>query len=118
MSEIGFERRAERRYFSHPDCKKYFVEFPAGPLEIGDDINIRPVNRKIGETIIKILSPTDCIIDRLVSYIHWGERREDIENAVLVAKAEGFNRAKVRKFCEKEHRPDVYDELTRLVKEN
>jgi hypothetical protein len=34
MLEIGFEER--NRYFSHPDTE-YLIEFPQGPLGVGDE---------------------------------------------------------------------------------
>jgi hypothetical protein len=115
MAEIGFSRLPERRYFAHKESKKFLVEFPPGPVEIADNTDIRPKSEKVGQTVIKILSPTDCIIDRLMSYIHFKGHREDIENAVLVARRQKFSKAAVKAACLKYHRPDVYDEFIALL---
>jgi hypothetical protein len=40
MKEIGFERKG--RHFIHSECSHLFIEFPKGPLEIGDDFNVVP----------------------------------------------------------------------------
>ncbi len=72
MSEIGFQKSVGRHYI-HPECDKY-VEFMFGPAGIGDDINIKPDERKVEGQTLFIYSPTDCIRDRLASYIHFKAR--------------------------------------------
>lgn len=79
MNEIGFEKKG--RHYVHPECKHLFVEFPPGPLEIGDDQDINPREEVVDGTSIKILSPTDCIKDRLATYIHF-EAQEGLDQAV------------------------------------
>lgn len=96
MAEIGFKRKG--RHYAHPDCKHLFVEFPSGPLGIGEDYNIKPVEYKESGSIFKILSPTDCIKDRLASYIYF-KSNECLDQAVLVAKNQPFKKAAVRKWC-------------------
>lgn len=73
MEEIGFSRSA--RHFEHPECRHLFVEFVSGPLGIGDDIDIRPDEQTVDGQRLKILSPTDCVRDRLASYIHFSVAR-------------------------------------------
>ena len=116
MAEIDFYRLPERRYFGHRESKKYLIEFPPGPVEIAESTNIKPSTRKIGQTVIKLLSPTDCIIDRLMSYIYFNGHREDIENAVLVARKQKYNKAKVKAACFENHREDVYNEFIETLK--
>lgn len=108
MKEIGFIK--EGRYYKHPECKHLFVEFPTGPLEIGDDHKIKPRTVKSHGKEIKLLSPTDCIKDRLATYIYFKDY-EGMEQALLVAKEQPFNRASVKRWCEKEGRLDVFDEF-------
>jgi hypothetical protein len=38
LRELGFERRGDR--YVHPDVR-FFIEFPPGPLSIGEDLAIR-----------------------------------------------------------------------------
>ena len=62
MSELDFEKHG--RHFIHPEYKQLFIEFPGGPpLGIGEDNTIVPDEVEMNGTIIKILSPTDCIKD-------------------------------------------------------
>ncbi|MBF0313375.1 MAG: hypothetical protein HQK50_11330 [Oligoflexia bacterium] len=51
--------------------------------------------------LIKIFSPTDCIRDRLASYIHF-KANDCLDQAIMVAKKHPFNIAKVKTWCEKE----------------
>lgn len=84
MQQIGFKKKG--RHFEHSQCKHLFVEFPGSPpLGIGSDYSIKPDELMLGGHVIKILSPTDCVKDRLASFIYFNDR-EGLEQAVLVAK--------------------------------
>ena len=72
MTRIGF-RRAGNQY-EHPESA-YFVEFPAGPLGIGGDLRIRPVEYRIKGTVVPALSAADSCRDRLVAFCHWNDRQ-------------------------------------------
>jgi hypothetical protein len=52
LSEIGFSRK--RDHYVHP-TSPFFIEFPRGPLSIGRDIRIRPVEARIGRQRILAL---------------------------------------------------------------
>jgi coenzyme F420-reducing hydrogenase delta subunit len=73
MKELGFSKKGIRHY-THPDCTHLFIEFSSSLLEIGYDSYINPDEKEIDGCIIKILSPTDCVKDRLASYIHFKAR--------------------------------------------
>lgn len=82
MEKIGFKQKG--RCYEHPDCR-YLVEFPPGPLAIGND----PVNNWVFiETPLgtfSLISVTDCVKDRLAAFMHWGDR-EALKQAVWVAR--------------------------------
>ena len=113
MKSIGF-RKAGGRHYVHPKCKQ-FVEFVAGPPGIGDDIQIKPNKRVVEGQTLYIYSPTDCIRDRLASYIHF-RARECLDQAVLVAERFPFNKKKVRDWCQAEGAPEAYDDLIKKLK--
>ncbi len=113
MKAIGFKQSAGRHY-THPDCDK-FVEFMFGPAGIGDDVNIKPDLQKVGGQTLYIYSPTDCIRDRLASYIHY-KARECLDQAVLVAQKYPFNQKKVKNWCADEGAPQAYDDLMKKLK--
>ena len=112
MESIGFRKTAGRHYI-HPKCKQ-FIEIAPGPTGIGDDVEIKPDEVKVEGQILYIYSPTDCIRDRLASYIHF-KARECLDQAVLVAKNFPFNKKKVKNWCASEGAPYAYDELLRKL---
>lgn len=68
MNELGFIRRSGRHY-EHPDCP-YFVEFPSGSLMIGDEFIQTWAEFPTDKGVIQILSPTQCVMDRLAAFYH------------------------------------------------
>ncbi len=114
MNELGFKKLG--RHFVHPECKHLFVEFPGGPpLGIGEDNTIVPDEVEVNGTIIKIFSPTDCVKDRLASYIHF-KAPEGLDQAVLVAKNQEVNLASIKKWCKGENSLNVFEEFIRALK--
>jgi hypothetical protein len=109
MKEIGFIKQAGRHYV-HPDCKHLYVEFPKGPLEIGDDSHVVPDEVKVEGKKIKILSPTDCVKDRLATYIHFKDR-VGLEQAQMVAKKHPVNFENIETWCKKENAQSIFQEF-------
>ncbi|MFO7891148.1 MAG: hypothetical protein R6V04_12530 [bacterium] len=105
MKEIGFTEEA--RYFIHPETK-FFVEFPPGPLAVGEE----PV-RKIDEVkqstgLLRIISSTDCVKDRLAGYYHWKDL-QCLEQAVLVAAHAEIDLKEVENWSKKEGMEDKFE---------
>lgn len=72
MEEIGF--REKNRYFVHPDTK-HIIEFPPGPLSVGEE-SITDINEiKYSTGILRVISPTDCVKDRLAGYYFWNDQQ-------------------------------------------
>lgn len=116
MEEIGFVKK-ETRHYIHPDCSHLYVEFPSSFLEIGDENNITPDELDNDGTVIKILSPTDCVKDRLASFIYF-KARECLDQALLVANKHPVNLESIRKWCINEKAEKQWGEfLTRLEKD-
>jgi hypothetical protein len=80
MGEIGFFE--ESRYFRHPDSK-FIVEFPPGPLSIGEEPIKQIIEKKLSTGLLKVISATDCVKDRLAAYYHWGDK-QSLSQATLV----------------------------------
>ncbi|UOG32652.1 hypothetical protein [Leptospira noguchii] len=99
MENIGF--RKTRRHYVHPKCKHLYIEFLSGPVSIGEDFKIVPDEKKFKGKILKIFSPTDCIKDRLASYIHF-KARECLDQALLVAKNQRFDLRQIKEWCFRE----------------
>lgn len=99
LAEIGFKR--EGRHFTHSQSKLY-VEFPTGPLAIGNQIPAKPEGKlKVQKTTITMLSPTQCVMDRLSAWFHWKDRRSLI-HALWVCEKHPVNLDKLKKWAAKE----------------
>lgn len=98
MNKIGFKKQG--RHYIHPECHHLFIEFPGGPpLSIGEDTQIKPDEVSVEGEIIKIYSPTDCVKDRLASFIHFNAE-ECLDQAVLVAKRHPVDIDKIKSWRE------------------
>lgn len=82
LEKLGF--RKDGRHFRHPDTP-YIVEFLSPPLSVGEEPvrEIREIRR--GKTILRLLSPTDCVKDRLAAFYHWNDSPSLVQ-AVMVCK--------------------------------
>jgi len=70
MESLGFGE--ENRYFRHPDTD-LLVEFPPGPLGVGEE-PVKQIDELETETgVLRIISPTDSVKDRLTWYYHDGD---------------------------------------------
>ena len=98
MISMGF--REHNRYFVHNDTS-LFLEFPRGPLGVGD-APVYHIAEKEEETgILKLLTPTDCIKDRLAAYFHWDDL-QSLEQALWVSEKNEFNIDSVKAWAEHE----------------
>jgi len=104
LSKIGFFQKG--RYFINPETE-FFIEFPPGPLSVGDE----PV--KLTETLtfetgnLHLLSPTDCVKDRLAGYYHWNDM-QCLEQAVLVSYNKQINYKEIERWSRKEGKLDEF----------
>lgn len=72
MAEIGFTEY--KRHYKHPDSE-LIIEFPPGPLSVGVEPVNEIINKKYVTGLLTLISPTECIKDRLAAYYHWGDRQ-------------------------------------------
>lgn len=100
MQEIGF--REEGRYFTHPDAE-FFVEFPAGPLSVGEEPVKQVDEHRLATGILRIISPTDCVKDRLAAYYHWNDA-QCLEQALLVAQTKRIDLKEVERWSKVERK--------------
>ena len=98
MQELGFEEQG--RHFIHPDTD-LFVEFPPGPLSVGEEPvkEVREIRLDTG--LLRLISPTDCAKDRLAAYYHWNDA-QSLEQAVLVASSAEVDLGEVERWSEVE----------------
>ena len=94
MYELGF--REYNRYFVHNDTE-LFIEFPSGPLGVGDAPveEIAEIDTEAG--VLRLLTPTDCIKDRLAAFYHWDDE-QCLQQAIWVAQQNKFDLESVKKW--------------------
>ncbi|MBW2281517.1 MAG: hypothetical protein JRG76_15035 [Deltaproteobacteria bacterium] len=100
MEEIGFRREAGRRYWTHPDTH-YWVEFPQGPLRVGDEVVDEVAELRSALGVLRLLPPTECVMDRLAAYYHWNDA-QGLEQAVLVASRHPVHMARIEQWSRRE----------------
>lgn len=82
MINAGFEK-TNHRYFKHPD-NDYYIEFPTGPVSLGNEEPKEHYNLTTSVGRLMLLTPTDCVKDRLCAYIYHGGE-ECFPQAIAVA---------------------------------
>ncbi|MEA2104028.1 MAG: hypothetical protein U9P79_05215 [Candidatus Cloacimonadota bacterium] len=104
LSKINFYE--ENRYFKHKDTD-LIVEFPAGPLSVGEEPikDIITLHTDTGD--LKIISPTECVKDRLSAYYFWNDM-QCFEQALLVAKFNEINFNEVKRWSRNEDEEEKY----------
>lgn len=107
LAEIGFAE--DHRYFVHPETT-WFLEFPTGPLAVGDG-PVQELNEVATDTgVLVLLTPTDCIKDRLAAFFHWKDRQA-LQQAVWVAQRNAFDREEVRAWSVREGMAEKFAEF-------
>ena len=99
LDELGFKRK-DGRLFENPECK-FLIDFPVPPIAIGNEPVLEFNSLRTKHGIILLLTPTDCVKDRLAAYFFWGDRQA-LDQAVLVVRSNKVNLPKVRKWAERE----------------
>lgn len=99
MENLGFKEQG--KYFIHKDTE-YFIEFPSGPLGVGDSSveKLEEIRTKYG--ILKLLTPTDCVKDRLAAYFHWDDNQSLLQ-AVWVAQHNKVDLDELKQWSLKEN---------------
>jgi hypothetical protein len=115
LQEIGFEEQ-KTRYFKHPESE-HIVEFPAGPLSVGGE-PVRQIDEiEYSTGILRIVSPTDCVKDRLAAYYHWGDR-QSLTQAVLVAGENEIDLDEIKRWSQAEGSLNKFKEIRDQLSRN
>ena len=105
LGEIGFTE--DNRYFTHPDTE-YFLEFPAGPLAVGNEPVTVIEELHLESGTLRLLSPTDCVKDRLAAFYHWNDR-QCLQQAVWVAQARDVDWNEVKRWSRQEGEMEKFE---------
>ena len=113
MEELGFKEAG--RHFIHPDTE-YFIEFPPGPLAIGEAHDIEIVERDFDTGTLVLISPTDSVKDRLAWYYHAGDR-QSLYHALLISTRQPVDLESIEEWSRKEGKLVEFDEFKRRYEE-
>lgn len=108
MAEAGFRRTGAQ--YTHPRTT-FFVEFPAGPLAVGDDDLVEPVEIRVGRVHVMALSATDSCRDRLAAFYHWNDF-QSLRVAAAIARRQPVDIEAIRRWSEREGRTEEFRRFT------
>lgn len=112
MKKVGFLRTGDR--YVHAQAR-FYVEFPRGPLAIGNDYRIRPVEWRTAYGRTLVLSATDSCRDRLAAFYHWGDR-QSLRVALRIALANRVSLAKIRRWSIEEGAHEGFEQFANELK--
>jgi len=113
LAEVGFYE--EDRYFKHRDTE-FFIDFVSPPLSLGQE-PVREISEiKKGGRVLKLLSPADCVKDRLAAFYHWNDR-QSLEQAILVCKEVEVDLKEVERWSINEGMSDKYEKFIQRLEE-
>lgn len=98
LATIGFTEK--NRYFVHP-ATEFFIEFPTGPLTVGDERVRQVTTLETAAGKLRLLSPTDCVKDRLAAFFYWNDKMA-FEQALLVAQQQPIDMLDLRRWASAE----------------
>lgn len=98
MEELGFEKQG--RHWVHADTR-FWVEFPPGPVQVGDTVVRDFAERQTSAGTLRLLHPTECVMDRLAGYFHWNDR-QCLDQAVAVARSADVDLERIEAWARSE----------------
>lgn len=107
LASLGFTRTGD--YYVHSKSP-FPLEFPPGPLAIGEDLVTTWSSVRRKKEVLHVLSPTDSCRDRLASYLFWNDF-SGLEQALAVqqARPQEISLKAVRDWCRREGHAQKYD---------
>ncbi len=113
MESLGFRLEAGR--FAHPESD-YFVEILPPPPSVGEEPIRKCVIRRRGRLRLEMLTPTDCVKDRLAAFYHWKDK-PSLAQAVLVAAIQKPDLKDIARWSKAEDMDEPYRAFRRALRE-
>jgi hypothetical protein len=107
LVRLGFSE--DSRYFRHPDTE-YVIEFPSGPLAVGHEPVKSTLERVSATGVLRLLSPSDCVKDRLAAFFHWSDQQA-LRQAVMVARMQPIDLDEVRRWSTAEGMASKFEQF-------
>jgi hypothetical protein len=114
LAEIGFYEK--NRYFIHADTQ-FFLEFPSGPLAVGNEPVAAVEELHLETGTLSLLSPPDCVKDRLAAFYHWNDR-QCLQQAVWVALERNVDWVEIERWSRQEEKMEKYEVFRKKFEED
>jgi len=105
MEKIGFYEKG--RYFINAETQ-FFVEFPDGPLSVGEEPVKEVSEFELATGTLRVVSPTDCVKDRLCAFYFWNDQ-QGLAQAVLVAQSQNVDVKEIKRWSKAEGKEQEYE---------
>ncbi len=112
MQTIGFTNKGKDFFHS---STKFSVEFPGRTLIIGNAPMKATGSIKENGFTLRLLSPTQCVMDRLAAFYYWNDR-QSLQQALLVAENHPVKLNEIKKWSENEGETSKFQEFLDGVK--
>ena len=120
MLSMGF-KKVDGRYYKYEHNPNY-IEFPTGPVSLGNEFPKKFDELKTLVGTLVLLTPTDCIKDRLCAYVYHGGQ-ECFQQAIAVAHLNSIDFDNLRNWAKNESKDmelavkDILDNLSFIKSE-
>jgi hypothetical protein len=111
LKKIGIKERD--RYFTHSETT-FFVEFPTGPLAIGDEPVHKVAQLEFVTGMLRLLPCTDCVKDRLAHHYLWKDR-QCLDQAVMVATGSEVDLEEVERWSRHEGKEEEFQQISAML---
>jgi hypothetical protein len=109
----GMDFKEVGRHFEHPETS-LIVEFPAGPLSIGDEQVGRIDEIRYETGILRVISPTDSVKDRLAAYYHWGDQQSLLQ-ATAISAEQDVDLEEIKRWSIGEGKFDEFEKVAAML---
>ena len=112
LAELGFFPK--NKYLAHQGCP-FLIEFVTPPVSVGREQikQFEYLKTSFGE--IKLLTPTDCVKDRLASYYHWDDIQA-LKQAIMVSQEQDIDIKAIQQWSKQEGFLDKFEEYKKMIK--
>jgi hypothetical protein len=116
LESLGYQRKGD--FYLHA-ASPFPLEFPPGPLAVGEDLITAWSTVVRGDETLHVLSPTDSCRDRLASYLFWNDL-SGLEQALAVhlARPAEVDLKALKAWCRREGQAqkfELYEERWRAA---
>lgn len=105
MRGLGFKEQG--RYFISRETE-FFVEFPDGPLSVGEQPVKEVSEFELATGTLRIVSATDSVKDRLCAFYFWNDQ-QGLAQAVLVAKSQKVDLREIKRWSKTEGKEQEFE---------